>query len=276
MFQAEQVPCYFCGATEGAVWGEEGGYRALKCARCGLVYVSPRPTRQDIDEAARTGQHATEKGALSVTGRYRQSRVRSRETLIRELFADVVGREGLRWLDIGAGFGELVKAVTRVFPDADVTGLEPNEAKRLKAEERGISLSAARLSSLPSNGFDIASLMNLWSHLDDPGEFLGEVRSLLADGGRILIETGNGADLPTAAAYPDALLLPDHLSFAGERHVVGILTRIGFQIEQVSRRRVDTPTFALIRAAKRILGHPGKLVIPYRSEFRSIYVRARA
>lgn len=270
----EQVPCYYCGATEAALWGQEGGYRAVKCARCGLVYVSPRPPREAIDDSARTGQHATEGRQLSVTGHYRRGRVRARRRLIRRMFDDVARHANLRWLDIGAGFGELSKAVSVVFDRADVTGIEPNEAKRRVAASHGIALSDVNLASLPQGVFDIASLMNLWSHLPDPAEFLTEVRGLLTDRGRVLIQTGTGADLPDSAEYPDALLLPDHLSFASERHVVGILERTGFRIERIWRRRVDTPAFALNRVAKLMLGRSSRLVLPYRSPFRTIYVRA--
>lgn len=271
----ETVPCYYCGSTEGAVWGEENGYHALKCAECGLVYVTPRPRHEDIDEAARTGEHATERGSLSVTGRYRESRVRRHKRIVAAMFGDFAGRGRLRWLDVGAGFGELVKAVTLVFPGAEVTGVEPNEAKRLAARKHGVDLSEASLAELPGRSFDVVSLMNVWSHLPDPGEFLAEVRPLVAEGGCVLIQTGTGGELDSSEEYPDALLLPDHLSFAGEDHVVGILERTGFAVEAVERRREDTISFAALRAAKLLLGRPGRLVVPYRSRFRTLYVRAR-
>jgi SAM-dependent methyltransferase len=271
----EEVACYFCGGSRATVWGREAGYRALKCTNCGLVYVSPRPARASIDEAARTGEHATDMGALTTTGRYWRSRVRARERVIKAMFADRLDHEHLRWLDVGAGFGELVEAVTRAFPTPDVVGLEPNRAKRSAALKRGVSLEDRQLADFGSRRFDVVSLLNVWSHLPDPAEFLREVRPLLADSGRLFVETGNGAELPTADAYPDALLLPDHLSFAGERHVVGILERTGFRVEAVKRRRADTPAFALIRLARLMLGKPSRVVIPYRSTFRMIYVRAR-
>ena len=271
----ENVPCYYCGGTEGLLWGEEAGYRARKCAECGLVYVSPRPRQDDIAEAARTGEHAGERGALSVTGRYRESRARHHRKTIDRMFGDLAGRAGLRWLDIGAGFGELLGAVSSAFPGAALTGVEPNAAKRQAAQERGLTLTDVPLAALPRRGFDVVSVINVWSHLPDPAEFLGEVHSLLAHEGHVLVETGTGGELDSAESYPDALLLPDHLSFAGERHVVGILERTGFVVELVRRRRVDTISFAAERAAKRALGRPTRLIVPYRSPFRTICVRAR-
>jgi SAM-dependent methyltransferase len=270
----EHVSCYFCGSSEGRVWGEEAGYRALKCAGCGLVYVSPRPRQEQIDEAARTGEHATERDVLKVTGRYRKSRVRGQERVVRAMFGELPAPA--RWLDVGAGFGELVEAVQRVFPGLDVTGIEPNEPKRRAAAEREIRLEPTALADLPPASFDVVSFMNIWSHLPDPEAFFRAARNLLAEGGRILVQTGAGGDLESAADYPDALLLPDHLSFAGERHVVGILERVGFTVEDVRRVRLDTLRFSAESVAKRVLGRPARVRLPYRSPFRSLYVRARA
>jgi 2-polyprenyl-3-methyl-5-hydroxy-6-metoxy-1,4-benzoquinol methylase len=124
--------------------------------------------------------------------------------------------------------------------------------------------------------FDVVSVMNVWSHLPDPVAFMKQVRTLLAEGGLILVQTGTGGDLASAADYPDALLLPDHLNFAGERHVVGVLEQVGFEIKSIRRKRADTATFAAQNAVKWLLGRPARLTIPYQSPFRAIYVLASA
>src|SRR3990172_2731059 len=273
--ELEEVFCYYCGAEVGSQWGEEGGYRARKCYECGLVYVSPRPRQEDIDEAVRTGEHVSERGSLSVTGRYRPKRVRRSKRLIGRIFGDLVGRGPLRWLRVGAGFGELLKAVSQIFPDVVVTGIEPNQTKRRVSADRGIFLTGERLDTLPKGNFDVVSVMNVWSHLPDPVEFFTQIAALLVHDGLVLVQTGTGGDLESAEMYPNPLFLPDHLSFAGERHVVGILERIGFQVEDVVRKRADTPGHALECFVKRLLGQQTRLIIPYRSAFRTIYVRAR-
>src|SRR4051812_23856347 len=46
-FALEAVRCELCGVDETTLYAEENGYRAVRCVRCGLLYVNPRPT---IDE----------------------------------------------------------------------------------------------------------------------------------------------------------------------------------------------------------------------------------
>ena len=49
------VTCYQCGSNESRAYAEENGFRLVKCDRCGLLYVSPRPSDAEISEGMRTG-----------------------------------------------------------------------------------------------------------------------------------------------------------------------------------------------------------------------------
>jgi len=62
----EPVSCLLCASDDARPWGRENGYTAVKCKRCGLVYV-PWPRLDAISEAARTGLHPTEAGELNVS-----------------------------------------------------------------------------------------------------------------------------------------------------------------------------------------------------------------
>ena len=41
--ETENIRCILCNADEVDFVIEEGGYKAIKCKRCGLIYVNPRP-----------------------------------------------------------------------------------------------------------------------------------------------------------------------------------------------------------------------------------------
>ena len=98
---------------------------------------------------------------------------------------------------------------------------------------------------------------------------------MLKPGGRIIVETGNLADVATRAEFPFELGLPDHLTFAGKAHITGLLREAGFEIERTVEHRVDT-AMALVKViVKKMLGRPGKLRVPYTSKFRQLIVRAR-
>jgi len=46
----EYVNCNLCGSNEYKLFKEINGYRLVKCKRCGLVYLNPRPTQQEMKD----------------------------------------------------------------------------------------------------------------------------------------------------------------------------------------------------------------------------------
>ena len=271
-FKLEESPCYICGTSDSVPWGEEGGFQAVKCSACGLVYVTPRPALREIDESARTGEHRSERGTLSVTGRFHPRRQKEFEGIVRSLLKDRVGGRPVRWLDVGSGHGEMILAVRAVMPaGSHLIGLEPNERKRASAAARGVS-HATGLSGA-GDEFDVISLMNVYSHLPDPLPFLASLCERLSPSGTLILQTGNGGDLAHRSDYPDSLYLPDHLSFLGEHHLEILASKLGLRLTNVQRSRADTPRDALAQVAKFALRRENKLIVPYRSAFRSLTAR---
>ena len=272
----EHIACLLCGASEATPWGSENGWIAVKCGNCGLVYVNPRPREIEISKANQLGEHRTAAGILQVVhSRDAGKPAYYRKVLIR-LFADLLARdEQVRWLDVGAGFGEVVEALQALLPRGSVVdGIEPMHAKVTNARQRGLPITSRLLSEV-SDQYHIISLINVFSHLVDPRAFLGEVNDHLLPRGEVLIETGNGGDLNDAWEFPGPLYLPDHLQFAGERHLEQFLTDAGFTVLAKHRRRTDTLRLAIHWAAQRARGYPAKLRLPYTSRFRTIFYRAR-
>lgn len=270
----EFIACPYCSSSASTPWDSERGFTAVKCTDCGIIYVNPRPRRDRINETTRTGAHSNE---LNVVSRRTPSRVRHYRKLLGRLFFDVWERgTPITWLDVGAGYGEVIEAVTSLAPRGSIIrGLEPMRPKVDAARARGLSVSEGYL--CPSQGkVDFVSVINVFSHIPQFDEFLGEVRATLNPGGEILIETGNVADLKNRDELPDELYLPDHLVFAGESHILGYLNRSGFSVIKVEKAPIDGITFFIKTAIKKAIGRPVKVRPPYTSGFRTMLVRARA
>jgi 2-polyprenyl-3-methyl-5-hydroxy-6-metoxy-1,4-benzoquinol methylase len=274
--EVEQVACPLCGGTGHAPWAVENGFAAVRCTACGLIYVNPRPVSARIDEAVRTGAHREEQLQLNVIARRVPGKIRGYQQLIGALFADVMSaKRPISWLDVGAGYGEVVEAVQAVAPAGSrVEGLEPMAPKAQAARAHGLRVHEAYLRDVRDR-YDFVSAINVFSHVPDFREFLQDIKRVLNAGGEVLIETGNAADIGPRSNFPDQLMLPDHLVFAGEAHMQRFLNEAGFDIVQTRRLRIDGLIHFAKTVVKRLLGRPVVLALPYTSPTRTLLFRAR-
>lgn len=270
-----QVDCPFCQEKQFAEWGTENGFNAVKCCSCGIVYVNPRPISELIHSAVKTGKHSDNFGAIDVVTRRMVTKKKHYRSILKRVFADVWQQnEPISWLDVGAGFGEVMEAIVELAPSGSVVeGLEPMHPKATQAKKRGLVVHEQFLDQLTAK-YRFISIINVFSHLPDFHSFLRSVRDSLTENGEVFIETGNVADMQRER-FSGVLSLPDHLVFSGEKHISGYLEQAGFEILKVERHRVDTIIGFVKDVVRKITGQPVLIRIPYSSPYRSLLIRAR-
>ena len=160
-----------------------------------------------------------------------------------------------------------------------LTGSDPNIHKQKSARKRGLEVSYFEIESHEKK-YDVISMLNVFSHLPDPQTFLKSLKELLNAKGELILETGDTTGF-SADDIPRPLYLPDHLSFASEKIVVGILERLDFEI--VCIKKYPFLQFDILSITKEII----KIILPqYKSNIRcyfrwklyaqrDMYIRAR-
>jgi len=224
--------CYYCGSGQHGFYAEENGFTLVKCCGCGLLYVENRPDDDQITQAHKQGRHTGIKD-LDVTGVFTPGKVKAYRTVLDDLFGGDLGNRRT-WLDVGCGHGEFMLAVKRYAGGTiDVVGTEPNIQKQASARKRGLDVDFFDLET-HTRRYDVISLLNVYSHLPDPPRFLESLKRLMNPGGELIVQTGDTADFPAPEHYRP-FSLPDHLSFASQSIVTGILERMGFEIVTVRK-----------------------------------------
>jgi SAM-dependent methyltransferase len=272
----ETISCPYCGSSDYRQWAQERGFDAVRCDGCRLIFCNPRPALHAIDEAVRTGAHGPAAGYLDARAHRVARKVSIYRRVFRDLFADLwrAGRP-VSWLDIGAGYGEVLQAVASLVPPGSaVMGVEPMRHKATSARQRGLQVAEDYLRP-GSAQVRVASMVDVFSHVPDFAALLETVRTVLEPGGELFLETGNLADLDQRADFAGELGLPDHLVFAGESHVRGYLDRAGFEIVDVRRVRIDGLVDLTKNVVKKLIGRPAVLRMPYTSNYRQLRIRAR-
>lgn len=245
--------CYNCGSEQHTFYAEENGFSLVKCDVCGLLFVENRPDDNEISQAHKQGKHKGEK-ELDVTSKFDASKIPQYLMVLEELFNGDLGRKKT-WLDVGCGHGEFIFAVQKYSSGKiAVKGTDPNIYKQESARKRGLNVSYIDIDTHEGK-YDVISLLNVYSHLPCPPIFLDSLKRLLHAGGELILQTGNTADLAARSHYRP-FYLPDHLSFASEGIVVGILERLDFEILGV--KKYPFPRFDFITIVKEF----AKAVLP--------------
>lgn len=270
------INCPYCNEEKCIPWARENGFTAVKCSVCGIVYVNPRPIISLIRQAVQTGVHSdVDHGRTAITRRV-GAKVTRYKKIIASMFDDVwQTAKQISWLDVGAGYGEVVEAVALLAQSGSkIEGIEPMKPKVVHARARGLCIREAYLSEVQDK-FDYVSIINVFSHIPDFRNFLKDIKSILAVKGEIFMETGNIGDLDSNHNVLNELNLPDHLVFAGEKHIIGYLSEAGFSILKIKRMRKDGLINFFKNIVKKVIGRHVSLAIPYTSPYRTILIRAK-
>lgn len=269
--------CYNCGNERHTFYAEENGFSLVKCDVCGLLFIEDRPDDNEISQAHKQGKHGGIK-KFDVTGVFNPGKISRYLKVLEELFNEDLASKKT-WLDVGCGHGEFMAAVQK-YSSGKVTikGTEPNVHKQNSARKRGFNVSYFDIESHEEK-YDVISILNVYSHLPDPPSFLNSLKKLLTPGGELILETGDTAGL-SAKNHPRPFYLPDHLSFASESILIGILERLGFDILKINKYPfVRTDLYSIAREIVKAMLPRYKSMIRYylkgKIPLTDMFIRAR-
>jgi len=226
----------------------------VRC-RCGLRRLDPRPSQETVAryyaaepdfnayggrrrgplkqrlwDALRDGAAAP--AGQSVVGRALRPLTRPIARWLFDVNVPLDGRRGLRVLEVGSGFGDLL--VYLKARGCDVLGTDLSPAAVARAGEYGIEvrLGALRDLALPAGAFDAVVMSHSLEHVPDPNDELAEVARLLTPGGRLHLAVPNGdaVRLRLDEAGWVHLSAPLHYWFFDARSVTRLLERHGYRL----------------------------------------------
>lgn len=261
----EFTDCYNCGSRETSLYDKENGYTLVKCKRCGLLYVNPRPPLNVISEAAKTGLHSGDK-IFDKTHSFHEPKIPRYLKILKDFYTKKELREK-NWLDIGCGHGEFLFALEQYTSnEINAVGNEPNINKVKSALSRGLKVTSQKLSNYTQK-YDYISTLDVFSHLPNPIETLIKWKSLINENGEILIETGHSSHLHKRF-HNKPYDLPDHLSFANKNILINILDKCGFEVLNVKiYRGIFYRAYTLKNFAKEFV----KFLIGKKNSFHSFF-----
>ena len=231
-----------CSGGESTPHHEESGHRYYRCTRCGFVFLSPRPSREELDRLYQEEAGATFHHDSGIAAAYEKDlEARWRLSTVAAALRQAPGKSAL---EIGCGAGYLLARLKRF--GWRVAGTEKSDAYLRFARER-LGIEAGQ--ELPDGPFGAVLLFDVLSHLHDFERDLYAFHDRLLPGGVLVIETGNVAEVDAHRAGPFGA--PDHVWHFSEPTLRSLLARVGYGETRVTRRNVEWQ--------RRILGWIGGL-----------------
>jgi 2-polyprenyl-3-methyl-5-hydroxy-6-metoxy-1,4-benzoquinol methylase len=227
---AEAV-CIFCNKKSSQIVIEEEGYQCRKCSSCDLIYISNRPSLEEIEKLYNRVQ-ANRSADASISGFFSR-RVHGRHHL--KIIKKFIKNGSL--LEIGPGEGSfLYEARKEGF---EVGGIELNniQANFIK-NSLGISCEESPLNAFSFDGkkFDIIYHRDVISHFYDPIAEFQKMNERLNDNGFLIFETGNLGNVGKKYfKLFTSFQLPDHLFFFSDKNLKELLRRTGFEFIKAYR-----------------------------------------
>lgn len=225
----QDIVCIFCQSVNDNVVITENGFNGCQCKICKLIYISPRPTPQEV-----MNLYGHDNAQISAQSHIAPSVLKN---LHAQHTINIIKKYKTSGslLEIGAGGGHFLKAARNHSFEPFAIELNPIQAEHMQ-QKLLIECEQKLLSdqSFGKKKFDVIYHCDVISHLFDPIASFHIMYNKLKPGGLLVFETGNIADInPAYFSYFKQFQYPDHLFFFGERTIKLLLKKTNFQLKKI-------------------------------------------
>jgi SAM-dependent methyltransferase len=179
----DRVSCNLCGEEEADPVAFQNGFYVMECRVCGLVYVNPRPTAEDL--VSLYADYHTRDGENEASWDRLMSRIfrEAADTLCSVRCGSGRGR----LLDVGCGYGSFVATMQARGWDAE--GVDPSPMVVAAAARKGWPVQLGTLEGMQASygTYDAITMFYVLEHVPDPMGTLRQAFDLLTPGGILLV-----------------------------------------------------------------------------------------
>lgn len=231
-------PCPLCATASPAQFLEREGFEVLACTGCGLRYLDPQPTAEQLDalygQSYFTHTHPGEPGYDRYIEEFEGIR-RTFDDRLKMLPAPTPSAS--RLLDVGAAVGLFVECARAAGWQAD--GVEPNSWAAGYARDvlhQPVQTATLEAADIPQESCDVVTLWEVIEHLPEPRGTLSAIRRVLKPGGLLALTTpdaGSTVARVLGRRWLGWSKIPEHLFFFDRSTLRRLLEEAGFHVESM-------------------------------------------
>ena len=256
----ESIVCPLCNEDYTENLFVDNFFNIVRCRLCGLVYVNPRPTQEELRRMYNENIGIDTGTSISfprgLKGYTDFEYVRTLKAKIMSRIINKYKKEG-KVLDVGCAAGYFLK----VMKDRgyEVYGVEVSKIFADFAKKKfGLNIFCGDViqAHFAKENFHIVTMFNVLSHLRTPTRDLKEINRILKVGGLLVIETGNKGEFSSKEAiekWGDVWGSQEHLFHYGRKTIGRLLQKTGFAILEINTYPVF-PSLLIEKSLLKIVG----------------------
>ncbi|MDI7260783.1 MAG: class I SAM-dependent methyltransferase [Thermodesulfobacteriota bacterium] len=244
----EYVNCNLCGLDDTQVLFRkkdkfgitEDEFDVVECRGCGLLYINPRPSQEEIGQfypEAYSWKETLEADSL-LTKWMRRLEKEYRYHLLKDEVSKVIkftGRTSGKVLDVGCGTGDRLDVFRK--NGFETYGVETSDSTDYAREHLRLNVIKGDLfnASYSDRFFDIVTLYNVLEHTHHPEEVCREIHCILKEDGFLIIQVPNKNSFQRKI-FKDrwaAFDVPRDLYYFEPKTLISLLKKIGFKVEKI-------------------------------------------
>ena len=234
--ELEAPNCNLCGSSEAKELMRKPPHRIVQCVRCGLVFVSPRPTAKYLKEKIYDREYFNAARGYGLTdhlGRGKKE-IRRRAAAILDRIERNSPRGSL--LDVGCAGGFFLDAARE--RGWNTKGVEISSfAATFARENLKLDVFEGEVTNapFPNASFDVVTMLDVIEHMPDPVASMRRIYDYLKPDGWLYVVTPNFDSLPRRILGANwGIITPEHhLYFFTAVALKQMITNSNFRIHRV-------------------------------------------
>lgn len=245
--------CPLCGREDYKPWLTARDYTVTKeefelqkCNHCNLIITNPRPNSESIGKYYASDNYISHSGKSRTLFDKIYLRARNLTLKWKHQLITIYYPEPKKILDYGCGTGEFLHYMKN--KGWSVTGIEPNETARKKANHLLGNNVLQSLESIKGNSVDAITLWHVLEHIHDLNNTIQNLKNLLSPTGYIFIAVPNpnSHDCEHYKKYWAGYDVPRHLWHFTQDTIKTLLKNNGLKIVATEPMKLDSYYVSLL------------------------------